>query len=188
MWKWHAKSFGWRTQEDNLNGAVPLCCFFTSFLGNIHSNSEYTMKKKMKTETCAERIQLSRSEKYICLAMVTTAPPGQNLLLTKLQSKQAGLPFAEEETGLCLKQVSNSAQWTCLRVLHHKYKSALSRITRHKTLFLFWKGLVSVPSLYPLAIRNSQTITALKSLDWYQDIVERLSERKLNNAIGVFAS
>ena len=45
IWKWDAQSFGW-AQEDNLNGAVPLCCFFTSFLGNIHSNSEYTMKKK----------------------------------------------------------------------------------------------------------------------------------------------
>ena len=102
IWKWDAQSFGW-AQEDNLNGAVPLCCFFTSFLGNIHSNSEYTMKKKWRQKLVQKEYTFQFQKIHLSCDgddWGPLLPPGQNLLLTKLQSKQAGLPFAEE-TGFC---------------------------------------------------------------------------------------
>ena len=95
IWKWDAQSFGW-AQEDNLNGAVPLCCFFTSFLGNIHSNSEYTMKKKWRQKPVQKEYTFLFQKIHLscdgddCGPLL---PPGQNLLLTKLQSKQTGFAF-----------------------------------------------------------------------------------------------
>ena len=105
IWKWDAQSFGW-AQEDNLNGAVPLCCFFTSFLGNIHSNSEYTMKKKWRQKPVQKEYTFQFQKIHLscdgddCGPLL---PPGQNLLLTKLQSKQTGLPFAEGTARVVLK-------------------------------------------------------------------------------------
>ena len=177
IWKWYVESFGW-AQEDNLNGAVPLCCFFTSFLGNIHSNSEYTMKKKMKIETCAEKYTFVFRKIHLscdgddCGPLL---PPGQNLLLTKLQSKQTGLPFAE--TGLCWKRVFFSGQ--CTSKFFTTSTKERFQASFVKALFLLWKGLVSEPLTYPWvkASENPKLQPPKASLN--QNIVQRqvLSKR-----------
>ena len=148
IWKWHGKSFGW-AQEDNLNGAVPLCCFFLSFLGNIHSNSEYTMKKKTKMK----HVQKEYTFRKIHLSC-DGEDCGPLLPQAKMycwQNYKANRPACLLPRQGCAENEFLTLSAQCTAMYFTTSTKERFQVSLVKALFfLLWKGLVSVPSVYPI--------------------------------------
>ena len=165
IWKWHGKSFGW-AQEDNLNGAVPLCCFFLSFLGNIHSNSEYTMKKKTKMK----HVQKEYTFRKIHLSC-DGEDCGPLLPQAKMycwQNYKANRPACLLPRQGCAENEFLTLSAQCTAMYFTASTKERFQVSLVKALFFSLVERVGVCTLsvsYSKAIKYHQTVTTLKSLD-----------------------